>query len=115
MDGCAAVRLTSWHPSRVELRQHRADVIAFLSRPKIDADEWAETFMAWINARCIVTRRFRTNVAALHRNFAAWCEERNDWPCDLGVFMLLLRQAQFRLCDLRGVMLVERLGLLEDV
>jgi hypothetical protein len=80
----------------------------------IDPDEWAEEFMAWLRSRCALSSRFSTNVTALHRDFAAWCEERNDWPCSLGAFIELLRQAQFTITLARDVILVRQIGLLED-
>jgi hypothetical protein len=98
-----------------ELRRHRVDVIAYLARPKAEPDEWAELFTAWLNTRCAISPRFSTNVDALYRDFAVWCEERNDWPCSLDVFTELLRQAQFTITRARDVMLVEQIGLLEDV
>jgi hypothetical protein len=81
----------------------------------IDADEWAAEFMAWLGARCALAPRFSTNVTALHRDFAAWCEERNDWPCSLDAFTVLLRQAQFTITLARDVTLVGQIGLHEDV
>jgi hypothetical protein len=81
----------------------------------IDPDEWAEEFMAWLSTRCALSSRFSTSVTTLHRDFAAWCEERNDWPCSLDAFTELLRQAQFTITLARDVILVGQIGLLEDV
>jgi hypothetical protein len=81
----------------------------------IDPDEWADEFMAWLRTRCAFSSRFSTNLTALYRDFVAWCEEQNDWPCGLGAFTELLRQVQFTITLAHDVTLIGQIGLLEDV
>jgi hypothetical protein len=101
-------------PFAAELKRHRFDLIAYLSRPKAEPDEWAEPFTSWLNTRCVVSQRFATNIVALYRDFCAWFEDENDAPCDRAGFESLLTQAGFTLTRVHGVVLVWRLALLED-
>ena len=101
-------------PFIAELKQHRADVIVYLTRPKATPDEWAEVYMAWLSSRCAVDTRFMTNLLPLYRDFAAWCEARNDWPCDRDAFEALLAQSGLVLTAMHGVTLVENLALAAD-
>ncbi|UWZ81835.1 hypothetical protein [Occallatibacter riparius] len=102
-------------PFVAELKLHRAEVIAYLSRPKTAADEWAEDFTQWLTERCQVSDRFSTNLASLYRDFNRWCRDANDWPCDAPAFAKLLAETGFTIACIYGETLVHRLGLAEDV
>ncbi|HUN85148.1 MAG TPA: hypothetical protein VMU48_12265 [Terracidiphilus sp.] len=102
-------------PFVAELKRYRSDVIAYLTRPKVDPDEWAEPFTAWLNAHCVADKRISSNLVALYRDFSARCQQTSDWPCSLDGFESLLRQVGFTLIRVHGEMMVERLGLIEDM
>ena len=80
-----------------------------------DGDEWAGEFMAWLKTRCVASPRFSTNVDALFRDFAAWCERNEDWPCEREQFLALMQQSQTKLYSIGNLILASGIGLVDDV
>jgi hypothetical protein len=91
------------------------DYMAARANGIIDTDEYSESFMEWRKNRCASSSRFSTNVNALYRDYAAWAEINNDWPCDLEQFKVLLQWAGAWFYTVRGVFLASGIGLTEDV
>jgi hypothetical protein len=50
-------------PFAEQLRRHSSDVIAYLTRPSVDPDEWTEPFTAWMRSRCAVDTYSRKSAA----------------------------------------------------
>ena len=102
-------------PFAAELRRYKPDLIAYLTRPRPEPDQWANTFTAWLGRRCAVSKRFSTNVTVLYRDFCAWCLADRDIACDRDGFEALVTQFGLTFLHLHDLTFVTQLALIEDV
>ena len=88
--------------------------VTFAPAP-VDAEEWREPFVQWLNSTCAFHPRAFGGVAVLHLAYCEWEIARNGVPCTREVFERLLGELGFLLGEIEGTMLVSGLAFRDDV